>query len=258
MMFNALSAKPASFLGLRSKQVHAVSTIACTLALLTAPTAAWAADKPLVSPLAQTEAKPPATGDTSTTAAGATGNQAQLEELSLDDIQDIGIILRQINEQAKNIYEEASRTAVTPADKAELRTIHSIPYTVTGTVLPARAQWLVFFLGSVEPVVRELAKNVTDIKAGSAQLVIPAGMETEMKPLWQTWTDKTTDMNHQLDVLLGLMDDAPNNNEKIRAVAVAIYDDSVKLETGRKQLFDIIKATQKTGQEKIRVSPNLK
>jgi hypothetical protein len=180
---------------------------------------------------------------------------AQLQELSLNDVQDVGIMLRLIGDQAKYIYEEASRTAVTPQDAPQIRTVHSIPYGIKGKVLPARQQWLVFYLTTMEPVIRELGKDVSDIQSGTKQMVIPKELENAIGPLWEEWALNTKDMNHQLDLLVPLFDDAPHNNEKIREHAVAIYQDVNKLETARQNVFRTLQQATRTGKEKIMVSP---
>jgi hypothetical protein len=232
---------------------------AVTVAATTEPAAVGAAGgQPSSAVQPDATAGAAAAGTTASSPAGTTGDTAAstaLQELSLNDLQDVGICLRLIGDQAKYIYEEASRTTVSMHDSPDIKPIRSIPYTVKGKVLPARQQWLVYYLASMEPVIRDLGKDVKDIETGTKQMVIPEAMHAALDPLWLSWSANTSDMNHQLDLMVPLFDDAANNGEKIRDLAVAIYKDVSDLETSRQAIFRSLQQSARTGKEKIMVSP---
>lgn len=194
-----------------------------------------------------------AVGDAATTA----GVQGALEPLSLNDIQDAGILLNHIKRQAINIYEEASRTPVPLNASPNIPDIKSIPISPgSDRYMPPRREWLMFFLGTMEPVIRDLSKEVTDIQSGAKGLVIPEGVQATLDPLWQAWAADTQKMNHHLDELVPLFEDAPHNNLKIQKVAVAVFDDVQNLEKIRRQVFVAMQKIQKSGSNtKILISP---
>src|SRR6185369_8528219 len=85
------------------------------------------------------------------------------QELTLNDVQDAGICLNLIRQQAINIYVEAARTQVTLQSNGEIPEIKTIPISTSAKeFLPARQQWLVYYLGFMEPVIRDLAKSVSN------------------------------------------------------------------------------------------------
>jgi hypothetical protein len=188
------------------------------------------------------------------------GGKQQLEELSLNDIQDVGILLRHIKQQSINVYEEAARKPVKPEDTADVPVIASIP--VKGDdvdFLPARREWLVFFLATMEPVIRDLTKQVKDLQAGVSQIVIPAPLEKEFDPLWDRWSKDVQEMNSHLDQLVPLFDDAPHNNQEIQKVAVKLFDDTTRLEAIRKSVFKVMQQIQQSSpNSKIMISPDAK
>lgn len=188
-------------------------------------------------------------------ASSATSDKQQnLQELTLNDLQDVGIQLRQIKQQAILIYEEASRTPVPLTASPEVPEIHTIPITHLphAKLLPARQEWLVFFLATMEPVIRQMRKDVKDIEQGAATLVLPAASEKKLEPLWEGWTKNVQVMNSHLDQLVPLFDDAPHNNSKIQEVAVLIFDDVKKLEGIRKDVFRAVQLMErKTPDQKI-------
>ena len=191
----------------------------------------------------------------SSTAAGADKGE-KLEELSLNDMNDIAILLRFISEQSINIYEEAARIPVGTDASANYKPYETIPVELkTKKFLPCRQEWLVFYLGIMEPVIRDLAKEVSGIEAGSKQLVIPKSMEEVMTPAWEAWAQNTKEMNRHLDELVPMFDDNPPNNEAIQNKAVEIYKDVSALEKIRKDIFVHLKSMIKQGKDKIMVSP---
>lgn len=192
-------------------------------------------------------------------AAGASNDKLQnLQELTLNDLQDVGIQLRQIKQQAILIYEEASRTPVPLTASPDVPEFHTIPITHQphAKLLPARQEWLVFFLATMEPVIRQMRKDAKDIEQGAETLVLPAASEKKLEPLWEGWLKNVQLMNSHLDQLVPLFDDAPHNNSRIQEVAVSIFDDVKRLEAIRKEVFRAVQLMErKTPDQKILVGP---
>lgn len=182
---------------------------------------------------------------------------ANLEVLSLTVLRDLGILLRHMKQQSINIYREASRTEVSPKDSPDIPHIETIPYATGGkTFLPARQQWLVFFLGTMEPVARDMGKHVANIQSGQGRIIIPNTMRQPMEPLWNKWAIETQQLNLHMDQLLPLFDDAQHNSSQIQDKAVQIFNDVQNMELLRKQIYKIIQDNDKSGgSNKILITP---
>lgn len=180
----------------------------------------------------------------------------KLTELTLNDIQDTALLLDFIQEQCINVYEEASRVPVSVNSTADFKQIDKIPVPLTGkTFLPPRQEWLVFFVGTVEPVIRQFGQMVKDIDAGNKQVVIPEPIAKTIEPLFDEWEKDTKSLNAHLDELVPLFDDAPKQAEKIRDLAVACYDDAGRMESVRRKIFVVLQKNAKQGGDKVLMSP---
>jgi hypothetical protein len=191
-------------------------------------------------------------------AASTTGDAQPLQELSLNDIQDAGVLLNHIKRQAINLYEEASRTPVRLDASPDIPEINTIPTTThPGILLPPRREWLMFYLGTMEPVIRQLDQHVKDIQSGVKRVVIPEPLRASLDPLWDAWAKDIEKLNHHLDELVPLFEDAPNNNLAIQKTAVAVFDDIQETEKLRRQIFLTVQKSKKSGDhiEKIFISP---
>lgn len=169
----------------------------------------------------------------------------ELQELTLDDIRDVGLALYVVKQQVLNIYAEAVRNRTEAESSSEIVVHASIPIdTKHLKVLPARREWLVVYLASMEPVVRLLGKEVTEARTGVKALIIPEAMHKEVDPFWEAWSRDITKMNEHLDELIPLLDDAPHNNSKVAQIAISMHEDVERLEKLRKQIFEFVKKTE--------------
>ncbi len=188
----------------------------------------------------------------------ASGKNEKLDELTLNDLNDLAILLQFIKEQSINIYEEAAREKVGLDASPEFKPVAEIPIKEIDqkNLLPARQEWLVFYLGVMEPVIRDMGKEIAEIESGSKKFLIPDSMKNSMDPLWESWKKTTKDLNHHLDELVQLFDDMPPKSSAIRDIAVEIHSDVLKLEKSRKEIFVLIQTAAKNGnKDKIFVSP---
>lgn len=175
--------------------------------------------------------------------------------VTLEDVRDTGILLHFVRTNVVAIYQEASREEIKPESTPDLVERVSIPFHTTGKLAAPRLQWLVFFVGTLEPVIRELKKEV-----GSADDAlnpqIPAELKSVFLPLWKEWAAAVDKIDGHLDELVALFDDAANSNKKIQAVAVAMNDDINKLEDVRGRIYSAMqKAVKSNPSSKILVSP---
>ena len=114
---------------------------------------------------------------------------------------------------------------------------------------------MVYFFANIEPVVRDLGKQVQDIESGSG-ITVPNTLQKRVCPLCQQWILDTTELNHHLDEMLPLFDDAAHNNLKIQDMAVAIFNDTKKMESVRQALYKVVQ-DNRSSQNKIMITPAL-
>lgn len=176
--------------------------------------------------------------------------------VTLEDVRDTGILLHFLKENILGVYREASRTKIGADGSADLPELATLPAHIKGALLPPRQQWLVFFVGTIEPVIRELGKEVGNGK-GALNPVIPADIQKTISPLWQDWSDDVKLLNAHLDELVPLFDDAEHNNDKIQTAAINLFADTNKLDETRKKIFKAMQEIEKNSpNSKILVSPH--
>lgn len=182
------------------------------------------------------------------------------EELTLNDVRDVGMILNYIRRQAISIYEEAARPNVDVTYGASVRELQTIPEAkLPAKVLPPRQEWLVFYLGTMETAIRQLVQEVADIDKGTSKITASKRLETTFTPLYEQWASQVKDLNHHLDELVPLFDQSDKNGPELQRIAVAIYNDTNKLEDIRRSIFTTMRDLSKQHpEEKIMVSPPVK
>ncbi len=187
------------------------------------------------------------------TAAGENPSIAKVEsgsttetvrELTLGDLRDAGLALERIRQQAINVYVEARRKPVSPKMAPQLADPRVIPMKEIGTHLPPRREWLVFYMGTMEPIIHLLGKDVDDIRNGVHKLVVPERIKSDFNPQWEEWTSTVEDMNNHLSSLLDLIEEAGTKGDAIAKEAVAIYEDTKKLEHVRRQVYTSIQEVE--------------
>jgi hypothetical protein len=152
------------------------------------------------------------------------GTKNAASNLVLDDIQDVAYTLQRIRQQAINIDVEATRKEVTGYD-LDIRSLSEMPKTPLekqSTYLPLRKAWLVFFIGTMEPLVQILGeelKSLDDLteKSNIAKQTLP-----EWLGLVNDWKATIGKLNKQLDVCARLVDDSTPDNVEVAQAARAI------------------------------------
>ncbi len=168
--------------------------------------------------------------------------------LSLDDIRDVGLSLLQIRHQAIFIYMEATRTQLPTNASCRIVEPSVIPVHHAGSrekYLPCRHDWLVFFIGSMEPVIRMMAHDVKDFQSGTYKLEIPHADKELFNKLWQEWEDGVAQLNKSLDKTYDLLNNDITDNQAIADQAVAIFNTTEKLEDIRLKAHYMVQASLK-------------
>ncbi|CAN5353189.1 hypothetical protein BH11CYA1_BH11CYA1_13760 [soil metagenome] len=132
--------------------------------------------------------------------------------LPLDNLEDIGYALQRVQQQAIDLYVEATRKKreskviskclVIPREK-----LHPESY-----YQPLRKAWLVFFVGTMEPLVQLLVHDVQEVETHLSEVKIVRGKQKQFSHVYAQWHDAITGINRHLDVLSDQVDEAHPSN----------------------------------------------
>ncbi len=163
--------------------------------------------------------------------------------LTLDDLKDVGICLLQIKYQAVFAYLEATRKelhADMPTQLLAPDAVSVVPVSADDKFLPCRRDWLVFFIGTMEPVIHMMDHDVQECQKGQYQMEIPKADKQQVDILWQEWASGVKDLNAALDRVNDLLNDDASNNKAIADQAVVIYNTEKKLEDIRETVHHLV------------------
>lgn len=151
------------------------------------------------------------------TGAGPTAGKS----LQADDIHDVAFTLQRIRQQAINVFVEATRKKV---DRYELNipSLSSMPTTPLEdqkAYLPLRKGWLVFFVGTMEPLVQILNEHLKHLDERTAQSGLPSQYLPEWHGIVNDWKGAIKGLNDQLNICASLVDDPSSGNVEVATAA---------------------------------------
>jgi len=171
--------------------------------------------------------------------------------LTLNRLRDSGLSLQQIKQQAINIYLEVTRRDFQPTDKAVLsypKAISNKGFMKQVHYLPPRAEWLIYYIGTLEPIIHLYANDVADTRAGVTKLFVPSSARESLAPLWNKWASGIQGLNEQLNAIYKLANEEKPENFAIGRHAVAMYDIADELERTREKGVAMIRKAERHGQ----------
>lgn len=169
----------------------------------------------------------------------------QSERVTLTELRDLGLIIMQIKQQAKNIYMEATRKQVhiSAEPKIEdLEFINNADINAKADYLPTRPEWLTFYVGTMEPIIHLFEVNTKNTSTGEEDksVVVPKSTKTKFISLLKVYDDGVDAMNKNVSIIFDNISEK-NNNIKTARAAVNIYETADKMENARKVAFKLIK-----------------
>lgn len=163
-------------------------------------------------------------------------------EITLGDLRDIGLTIMQIKQQAINIFLEVTRTEVPKSARPELVNVDRISLTdvkANVSYLPIRPEWLTFYVGAMEPIIRLLGADVKDVQGGVAKLLVPKGNREKFESLYLEHEKDVARLNEHLTKIYDGIDDK-HGNEALAKEAVHIFEVAQDMEKTRVAAFHII------------------
>ncbi|MBX9689838.1 MAG: hypothetical protein K2X27_24220 [Candidatus Obscuribacterales bacterium] len=157
----------------------------------------------------------------------------------LSDLRDARLSLSQVKQQAVNLFMEATRTLVTVKDTPVEHTpqeINTAMLDEKANFLPPRKEWLVFYMNTLEPIIKLMTDDMNDVETNGIQG--PANLRDKLKTFWQPWKAEVISINKSMDELQDLITPDSGTNVKLAKTALAIFDSASRMEKVR---FDAAK-----------------
>ncbi len=175
----------------------------------------------------------------------STEKQHYQQELTLDHIRDAGLALQEIQRDVIYIFLESTRKPMLNSSKPDI----VIPNTISAKNLhndkafnPARAEWLVYYIGILEPIIKLFENDVKDTRNGYRTLLIPEGTRRLAEPLWRTWANDVDKLNEHLTQLNALVEETGQiKNIAIAKEAAAMFEISQQMEKKRRKGYSLVR-----------------
>ncbi len=151
-------------------------------------------------------------------------NAKASSDLPLDNMQDIAYVLQRIRQQAINIYVECTRKPVKryDLDIASLSKMPTAPLENPSVYLPLRKAWLVFFVGTMEPLVQILNEHLKHIDERTKQSRLPSQCLPQWCQIVAEWKNSIKELNAELTICADLVNDSEPCNIKVAKSARSI------------------------------------
>ncbi|MBP9090710.1 hypothetical protein KBI23_06735 [bacterium] len=160
--------------------------------------------------------------------------------LPLDNLEDIGYTLQRVQQQAIDLYVEATRKRRESKVLSKSLMIPHEKLQAEGYYQPLRKAWLVFFVGTMEPLVQLLVHDVHDIEEHLSDVKIVRGKQKQFDQVYAQWRQAITAINHHLDVLTEQIQATSPSNIVVANEARAIDLEIGKAMQLRLKAYDIL------------------
>jgi hypothetical protein len=181
-------------------------------------------------------------------------------DLTLSHLRDDGLSLNQIRQQAINIFLEATRHSCDCSSKFEILMPSKISDkdfeagSEKHAYLSPRVQWLVYYVGTIEPIISLFTQDVNDTRAGASKLLVPQDTKAKMILLWHEWEAGIDGVNKELTGINSLIDDGKPENKALAKHAIAMFNYTENLERTREKAFIAIRDSAKHNSAADKVS----
>jgi hypothetical protein len=159
-------------------------------------------------------------------------NAKASSELAVENMQDVAYVLQRIRQQAINIYIESTRKSVKRYDLnlVSLDKMPTTPLESQSSYLPLRKAWLVFFIGTMEPLVQILNEHVKHIDEKTKE----RHLSSECLPKWcaivSDWKNSIKQLNTQLNACAEFVNDSAPMNIEVAKSAKSIDEEVNQLD----------------------------
>ncbi len=154
----------------------------------------------------------------------------------LTKLRDFRLCLTQLRQQSTNLFQEATRTEMTDADKP----VDHLPPAISVKMieenckyLPPRKEWLVFYINTMEPILQLLNADINEVEKEGHEY--SNDVERKVNPLWEVWVADVGKINKSLDRIQELVGQDCDSNVPLAKEAITIHELALDLEKVRYQ-----------------------
>jgi hypothetical protein len=166
----------------------------------------------------------------------ASSGSGNIHQLPLEDLHDAGFVLKLIGQQAVAIHAEATRLKTAPPGSVEsLSAISDQPLRSDPEYKPLRKAWIVFFIGTMEPLVHLLDDALKDALSGAYEMKVPAEKKASLDHMMKDISGSVGEINKHLNKCADVLNNADVSNTLIAREAAAIASETLKAEQVRAQ-----------------------
>jgi hypothetical protein len=186
------------------------------------------------SALAQDAAKPPLEAG------------VQKVRLTLEDLRDVGLDLKNILKATSSLYDEVTiqpMRVITEPEVIGMGTIINIPIQTVpaGPVQPANPKRVALAMNNIKPTVQQFQATVDQFMNGEKQLDLPDDIHKMMQPDLDTWASTVTLLSQQEQQLEQLTASAPYNQPAIAQNCQAMQKNIKALDVVRRSIYKTLK-----------------
>jgi len=188
----------------------------------------------------------PAAAETGGAAGPGLKGGVQKVELSLEQLRDVGLDLKQVLKGASSLYDEVTIqpvTIVTQPDVVGPGIVINIPVATmpAGPRQPARKDRVDRAMAQIRPTIDYLKKDVDEFLAGSRQLDLPDEIRERLKPEFQAWVEQVNAAAAGLARLDQLTAAPPYDNDAIASLSVDLQKSVKRLDSTRRAIYKVIR-----------------
>ncbi|MCA9804538.1 MAG: hypothetical protein KC777_21355 [Cyanobacteria bacterium HKST-UBA02] len=180
------------------------------------------------------------------------------DKVTLSDLRDIGLCLEQIKQQAVNIYEEATRQKVPNSANAEIKDPSELNDSLpepSSNYLPVRPEWVVFYVGTLEPIIH-LFKQDVRATHNDGKFYVPKGTGKRFLAIFKEYETLVDKLNEHLSNLFD-ENGRKDNNSTIAREATRMHRVAEDMEKIRVEAFNLVKnAGESPELEEVALTPS--
>lgn len=180
---------------------------------------------------------------------------SQGEAVTLGDLRDVGLAIMQIKQQAINIFLDVTRKDLTWTSSPGIAFVSRIAPSdlhANAKYLPTRPEWLVFYVGAMEPIIKLLQSDVKDVENGVAKLMVPKGCKEKFEKLYLDYKADVAKLNEHLSKIYDGVGDK-NNNMELARQAIHMFEVADDMEKKRVGAFQLMRTTSNAEMEELPV-----
>lgn len=180
------------------------------------------------------------------------------DQVTLSNLRDVGLCLEQIKQQAVNIYEEATRKKVPHSESAEIKDPSELQDSLpepSSAYLPVRPEWVVFYVGTMEPIIH-LFKQDVRATHNDGKFFVPRGTGKRFHMIFKEYETLVAKLNEHLSNLFD-ENGRKDNNSAIAREATRIHRVAEAMEKVRVEAFNLVKnAGESPELEEVDIAPS--